>query len=499
MPTRLRPVEENVSTSECVKREQRRSSSGRSRRALERDCVTCRLAPSLSQQRAAVLPYRLTHRFVLCMARSSTTRTPEILADSLPPAAWFTQLRQRLAAWYGEQARELPWRGSRDPYAIWVSEIMLQQTTVATVRPRFAAFLTAFPTIAALAAAKEEAVLRQWEGLGYYRRARQLHAAAQRIVAEHGGKFPREFEAIRALPGIGRYTAGAIASIAFDQRAPILEANTLRVWARLLAEPRPLASAAAQERLWQAAEMILPKENLRVPLARPVSGKRGRSEATDQVSDDEDNTTGLASGTKSSDLVSSGTINQALMDLGSGVCLPRGPLCLLCPVNSLCTARQLGTPEKFPTAAEKTNWTLRHEAAVLVRDKQQRILVVQYAEKQRWAGMWDLPRLTVSIGEAIPTTAKLDGEAFRVDLQLKFQNLLGAAVKLGEPQHRLRHGVTRYKITLDLFAAKFAKPPATLTKLGPALQAVRWVTPTELHELPLSTTGRALVKKFCSS
>lgn len=460
--------------------------------------ASCRFALSLSQQRILGYPYRLTHRFVLCMARSTTIKTPE--TAELPATAWFARLRPRLAAWYGDQARELPWRGSRDPYAIWVSEIMLQQTTVATVRPRFAAFLAAFPTIAALAAATEEAVLRQWEGLGYYRRARQLHAAAQRIVAEHAGQFPREIEAIRALPGIGRYTAGAIASIAFDQRTPILEANTLRVWARLLAEPRPLASAAAQERLWQAAEMILPKD-------KNPNSQASDTEAAPNFNPKrklgtvnlDANSTGTASGTNLGDHVTSGTINQALMDLGSGICLPRAPLCLLCPVNSLCAARKLGQPEKFPAAVEKTNWTLRHEAAVLVRDKQQRILVVQYAEKQRWAGMWDLPRLTVSIGEAIPTAAQLEDEALGVDLQLKFQTLLGAAVKLGGPQHRLRHGVTRYKITLDLFAAKLTKPPATLAKLGPALQAARWVTPAELHDLPLSTTGRVLVKKYCSS
>ncbi len=448
--------------------------------------------------------------------KKNAKKTPDISSDSLPLAGWFASLRERLAAWYGEQARDLPWRGSRDPYAIWVSEIMLQQTTVATVRPRFAAFLAVFPDISSLAAAKEEAVLRPWEGLGYYRRARQLHAAAQKIVAEHGGKFPRELEAIRALPGIGRYTAGAIASIAFGQRAPILEANTLRVWARLLAEPRPLTSAAAQERLWQAAEMILPNGSNfnpkrkrgtqvadRVPLALPVSGKRGKKADADRVCESEQNSTGKASGTPSRDTVSSGpitsgTVNQALMDLGSGVCLPRAPLCLLCPVNSLCAARKLGQPEKFPAAAEKTNWTLRHEAAVLVRDKQ-RILVVQYAEKQRWAGMWDLPRLTVSIGEPISTAAQLEDEAFGVDLQLKFHDLLGVKFKLGEPQHRLKHGVTRYKITLDLFTAKFAKPPAKFPNLAPALQAARWVTPAELHDLPLSTTGRALVKKFCSS
>jgi A/G-specific adenine glycosylase len=421
------------------------------------------------------------------MARATTKKnlpptppgTPDVLSEALPAPAWFTALRERLAAWYGEQARDLPWRASRDPYAIWVSEVMLQQTTVATVRPRYAAFLAVFPTIAALAAAKEEAVLRQWEGLGYYRRARQLHAAAQQIVAAHGGQFPSDFDAIRALPGIGRYTAGAIASIAFNLRAPILEANTLRVWARLLAEPRPLATAAAQERLWSAAEAILPEDSAK-QTAQNFNPKRKRGTADAEPA------------------ISIGTINQALMDLGSGVCLPRAPLCLLCPVNELCAARKLGTPEKFPAAAEKTNWTLRHEAAVLVRDKQ-RVLVVQYAEKQRWAGMWDLPRLTVSIGEAIPTVAKLDDEALGVDLQLKFLDLLGVKLKLGEPQHRLKHGVTRYKITLDLFAAKLAKPPAKFPNLSPAVQAARWVTPAELHDLPLSTTGRALVKKFCRS
>ena len=184
------------------------------------------------------------------------------------------------------------------------------------------------------------------------------------------------------------------------------------------------------------------------------------------------------------------------MDLGSGVCLPRAPLCLLCPLSLLCAARQLGQPERFPTAAAKTNWTLRHEAAMLVRDRVERVLVVQYAEKQRWAGLWDLPRLTDSIGAAIPSTAKLADKTFRAELQTKFQELLGAAVKLGDPLHRLKHGVTRYKITLDLFAAKLAKPPAAFRKLAPALQDARWVTPAELQKLPLSTTGRVLVKRF---
>lgn len=148
---------------------------------------------------------------------------------------WRRQLRRRLLAWYRRHARDLPWRRTRDPYAVWVSETMLQQTQVATVENYFPRFLAAFPTIAALAAAPQEQVLRLWEGLGYYRRARQLHRAAQVLVSEHGGQFPGDRAAVLSLPGIGRYTAGAILSIALDQPEPILEANTFRLLSRLIA------------------------------------------------------------------------------------------------------------------------------------------------------------------------------------------------------------------------------------------------------------------------
>ncbi len=156
------------------------------------------------------------------------------LSRMLPDAACRRALRRRLLAWYDAHARDLPWRRTNDPYAVWLSEIMLQQTQVETVKPYFERFMTALPTIEALARADEHEVLRLWEGLGYYRRARQLHRAAQIIVAEHGGRFPRDPQVVRRLPGIGRYTAGAILSIAFDAREPILEANTLRLLSRLL-------------------------------------------------------------------------------------------------------------------------------------------------------------------------------------------------------------------------------------------------------------------------
>jgi A/G-specific adenine glycosylase len=177
----------------------------------------------------------------------------------LPTADWLRRFRRGLKTWYRRHARDLPWRHhGGDAYPVWVSEIMLQQTQVATVRPYFARFLAAFPTIKDLARAEEQQVLRLWEGLGYYRRARQLHQAAQVIMAEHGGKFPHDRQAVRRLPGIGRYTAGAILSIAFDAREPILEANTTRLLARLLGYRGDPASSAGQGLLWALAEQVLP-------------------------------------------------------------------------------------------------------------------------------------------------------------------------------------------------------------------------------------------------
>ena len=180
-------------------------------------------------------------------------------AGCLPDAAWLQAFRRRLRAWFALHARDLPWRRTRDPYAIWVSEIMLQQTQAATVVPYFGRFLEALPTIAALAAADQQQVLRLWEGLGYYRRAQQLHEAAQQIVEHCGGRFPRDEATVRRLPGIGRYTAGAILSIAFDARLPILEANTTRLLSRLLAFDREPASPAGQQVLWAMARAVLPR------------------------------------------------------------------------------------------------------------------------------------------------------------------------------------------------------------------------------------------------
>jgi A/G-specific adenine glycosylase len=356
---------------------------------------------------------------------------------SLPDAAWRRSFRRKLRAWFDRHARDLPWRRSRDPYAIWVSEIMLQQTQVATVKPYFERFLAAFPTIGELAAAEEDRVLRLWEGLGYYRRARQLHQAAKQIVAEHGGQFPAEPEAVRRLPGIGRYTAGAILSIAFDLRQPILEANTIRVFSRLLAYGGSTASAAGQRLLWSMAEAVLPEQQ-------------------------------------------PGLFNQALMDLGGTVCVIKEPRCAECPAAELCRANAEGLQARVPAPKVKPNFEYRHEAAILVH-RRGRVLLLRCPDGARWAGLWDFPRYTLQAEHP---------EAVRQELLDQLRRQTGLTVELGDELATLRHGVTRFRITLDCFAARFVSQAGID---GEALE-MRWVRPGELAEYPLSTTGRKLVR-----
>ncbi|MEX2115046.1 MAG: A/G-specific adenine glycosylase, partial [Pirellulales bacterium] len=273
------------------------------------------------------------------MARQQSTG--DSLATAASAAAWPSGLRRRLLAWYRRHRRDLPWRRTSDPYAIWVSEIMLQQTQVATVVPYFHRFLAAFPSIGALAESEESEVLRLWEGLGYYRRARQMHRAARLLVAEHQAAFPRDLAIVRGLPGIGRYTAGAIVSIAFDLPAPILEANTVRLLSRLIGYRGDTSSVAGQKVLWKTAESLLPK--------------RG-----------------------------SGELNQALMELGSLICAPRAPDCHRCPLNSLCTAQRRGEQERIPRLRAKPRIESVREAAIVLW-RGDRVLLRRRATGERWA------------------------------------------------------------------------------------------------------------------
>jgi A/G-specific adenine glycosylase len=314
---------------------------------------------------------------------------------------------------------------------VWISEIMLQQTQVATVRDYFARFVKALPTVKHLAAANEQEVLRLWEGLGYYRRARQLHAAAQKIVAERGGEFPRTVAELRELPGIGRYTAGAIASIAFDERAPILEANTIRLFSRLIAYRDDPLATAGQRVLWQVAEDILPRQK-------------------------------------------SAEFNQALMELGSLICIPSEPKCGSCPLCTLCAARLAGAEQQIPIPKARKVYTEVREAAVIVR-KNGSVLMRQCGREERWAGLWDFPRFAV----------EAEGPLFTNDeIVSKLIDQTGIECTPGEVLKTLRHGVTRFRITLNCYAGKFVS--------GRVNRNSRWIAINRLARLPLNTTGRKI-------
>lgn len=349
-------------------------------------------------------------------------------------------LRSRAIRWYRREARALPWRQTSDPYQIWVSEIMLQQTQVATVIPFFHRFLASFPTVSALAAADEQDVLFHWSGLGYYRRARQLHAAAKLIDAQWQGQFPTSFESIQSLPGVGRYTAGAIASFAFDDRRPIVEANTQRLYARLLRLRGQLSELRQQSMLWEFAEELLPS--------------RGGS----------------------------GEINQALMEIGSQVCLPSQPRCEECPLAELCPTFANDEQALIPTPKPPKVYENRVEAAVMVYDAKKGYLMRQCGSKERWAGLWDFPRFDV-------THCKTKSELL---LSVVDQCLTNCSIPIAIEQDGfvLKHGVTRYRITLHVFHAGIAGKPKK------RLPALAWHPLPSLKMLPLSSTGVQILKRL---
>ena len=267
--------------------------------------------------------------------------------------SWRGRVRRGLAAWYARGHRDLPWRRDRDPYRILVSETMLVQTTVAAAAPYFERFLARFPTVEALAGASEADVLKAWEGLGYYRRARGLHEAARAIARDHGGLVPDDPASLLALPGVGRYIAGAVLSFAFDQPAAIVEANTQRVLARLLAWEEDIAKSISQRRLWQAAGRLVPE-------------------------------------------VGAGDFNQALTELGATTCTPRDPSCLICPIAAECLARALGLQDRLPLKTPKAPPLEVVEACALVR-RDGRLLVVQRGPVGLWAGFWEFPTVHPSV------------------------------------------------------------------------------------------------------
>ena len=343
-----------------------------------------------------------------------------------------------MTRWFDVNAREMPWRTDPTPYHVWVSEVMLQQTQVATVIPYWRRFMDRFPTVRHLAAADEDELLTLWEGLGYYRRARSLHAAAKRIVKEHGGEFPDRFEDVLALPGVGRYTAGAIQSISGDRRRPILEGNTVRVFARWIAVRRPPAETASQKLLWKVAEAVLPP-------------RRG-----------------------------SGRFNQAAMELGALVCRPQ-PECDVCPVRRHCAAAEGGLQSTIPGKVTNIEYTERREFALIISrkiDGETHYLLHQRSRDDRWAGLWDWPRPVREEFADVTAAAEAVGSAIGVD------------VTPGIRLMTLRHGVTRYRITLDVHEAKLSHTPDHL----PPRWA--WRTSDEMRTLAVPVTARTIAERL---
>lgn len=360
--------------------------------------------------------------------------------DNTPPsdprwrsAAWRSRVRRRLLAWFADHARDLPWRKTDDRYRVWLSEIMLQQTQVATVIPYYQRFLERFPSVQELAAADEATVMQLWEGLGYYRRARQLHAAAKQVVERFGGVFPSDYAAVLSLPGIGRYTAGAILSIADGQRLPIVEANTQRLYSRLIASTRPPAEKAAAELLWEFAERMLPRSDC-------------------------------------------GTFNQAAMELGALLCTPASPSCDQCPLHRDCAARAQGIETTIPGKVKSIQYEQRTEFALLVRSRMtDAYLVYRVPPGQRWAGLWDFPRFGPPLAHTIEEAARQTDQQF------------GLRIALGDRAKTIRHGVTKYRITLEAFHADVASASGETDDQ-------RWLSADQLRAVPLSVTGRKLAQ-----
>jgi A/G-specific adenine glycosylase len=370
--------------------------------------------------------------------RRSTNSTTSTLDQD---TAWVAAVRDRLTAWYEEAKRDLPWRANGDPYRILVSEMMLVQTTVTAVIPYFARFLGRFPDVRSLAAADEADVVKAWEGLGYYRRARQLHAAARMIVQEYGGTMPSEPEAVRALPGVGRYIAGAILSFAFDQPEPIVEANSQRVLARLLAIEQDLKAAATQQRIWQGAERLVPA-------------------------------------------VGAGKFNQALMELGALVCTPREPACLVCPLSQLCAARGQGIQDRLPVLAPKPPpLTVVEACAIIVQEG--KILIVQRGRGGLWEQFWEFP--TIHLEGVDPAGRSFDEP---VELAEGVRRFTGMVVDTGPLVKSLTYSVTNHRVKLN---AHLARARAGLLKPGPGLVDARWVEPAELGRYTFSSASRRVI------
>ena len=348
---------------------------------------------------------------------------------------------EELMAWFEQHARDLPWRRDRTPYRVWVSEVMLQQTRVDTVIPYYELFLERFPTVEALAGASLEDVLRIWEGLGYYARARHLYSAAQELVRCNAGELPGCFDALKALPGVGPYTAGAIVSIAFGEAVPAVDGNAQRVLCRLFGIPDDVTRSATKRKLRALAAQLLPRE-------RP------------------------------------GHFNEALIELGATVCTPRRPSCGNCPLRELCRAYAENRQEALPTRRGRRGVPHYDVAAAVTVCSDGAVLVAQRNVDDMLGGLWEFPGGKREAGETLPQC-----------LIREMVEELGVTVEVGQPLTVVEHAYTHFRITLHAFWCRLAEGEPRCLDCA----AVQWVMPEDLCKMPMSVADRKVAQAMLAS
>lgn len=346
-----------------------------------------------------------------------------------------SKIQKKLLTWFRKHKRDLPWRNTNNPYHIWVSEIMLQQTRVETVIPYYERFLKKFPTVKQLAKAPLDDILKLWEGLGYYARARNLHKAAKFIVKNHKGKMPTAFDDVTALPGIGRYTAGAICSIAYGTKVPVLDGNVVRVLTRIYGIQEDPKKSEINKELWQLATDLLPVRN-------------------------------------------PGELNESLMELGAIVCTPRNPTCLICPVNEYCEARKKGLIDSVPFRKEKKK--LPHyniSAGVIWKGK--KILIGQRPHNGLLGGLWEFPG-----------GKQEKGETLQQCLKREIKEEMDINVKVGKFIIKVNHAYSHFAITLHVFHCHYLK--GTPKKIGCA--DFKWVTSPQLRKYAFPAANQPVIE-----
>jgi A/G-specific adenine glycosylase len=360
------------------------------------------------------------------------------------------RLSSKLLAWYNTNKRTLPWRGhaQRSAYAVWVSEIMLQQTRVETVIPYFEKWMRLFPDVKALAKTSEHDVLNAWEGLGYYSRARNLHKAAKIVDEQYNGEIPRDLSELRKLPGIGRYTLGAIASIAFGMDVSALDGNIKRVYARIFDIDQPVDSPAGEKILWGLADEHLPKGH-------------------------------------------AGDYNQALMDLGAMICVPKNPRCLICPVMKLCKARQNGTQDQRPVMKPKKEVPhYIHAAGVIIERK--KVLLAQRPSQGLLGGMWEFPNGRVEgdpakgLSRALKMEYRLRLRVIRKPRTERRDSILLSRSPSAEPLGIVQHEYTHFKVTVHVFPCELSSRPEGTN--------LKWVPLKDLDNYPMGKIDRQIAK-----